>query len=515
MKKLLNWIGEGVDKLLLGYMTKTGLVLWDSGGGSAPAQPTSTTQTTSNIPDWAIPYATQTLGKAQSLTDINQNPYQQYQGQRTADFNPLQQQAMTNIGGMQTNQATQAGIDTAANAAQDAGQYQNYNPQQFGNQYQGQQFQGMGIGSLNTSAPQLNNYQMGPAQQVQNQGLNQYQMGPADQVNSQNFGQQSAQNYMSPYAQQAIDPVLRENQRQFDVATTGRQANATRAGAFGGSRQAIEQAEAQRNLGTLQSNTEATGMQNAYQNAQQQFNADQARGMQSQLANQAAGLTTGQANLGSALQTQGLGAQQNLQAQLANQAAGLTTGQANLGSALQTQGLGAGQNLQSQQLNQAAGLQAQGQGLQQNLSANQQAMQNAQLGAQYGLAGQQAGEQSRQFGANLGLQGLQQQLAAAGMMGNLGQNQYTQAMGINSAQQQAGAQQQAQAQQGLSNSYQDFLNQQNYPYKQLGFMSDITRGVPTSGGAQSMYQAPAPLSTSLLGLGQAGLGGLMYGVGKG
>lgn len=417
MKKLLNWIGEAVDKLLLGYMTKTGLVLWDSGGGSAPAQPTSTQQTTSNIPDWAIPYATQNLGKAQSLTDVNQNPYQQYQGQRVADFTPLQQQAMTNIGGMQTNQATQAGIDTAANAAQQAGQYQTYNPQQFGNQYQGQNFQSMGLGALG--------------------------------VGSQNFGAQSAQDYMSPYAQQAIDPTLRENQRQFDVATTGRQAAATRSGAFGGSRQAIEQSEAQRNLSQLQSNTQAQGMQNAFQNAQQQFNADQARRMQ------------------------------------------------------------------AQQLNQAAQLQAQGQGLQQNLAANQQGMQNAQLMAQYGLAGQQAGEQSRQFGANLGLQGLQQQLAAAGMMGNLGQNQYTQAMGINAAQQQAGAQQQAQTQQGLSNQYQDFLNQQNYPYKQIGFMSDVLRGTPTSGGATSMYQAPAPLSTSLLGLGQAGLGGLMYGMGKG
>ena len=506
MKKLLNWIGEAVDKLLLGYMTKTGLVLWDSGGDSS-AQPTSTSQTTSNIPDWAIPYATKTLGSAEALTDIKQNPYQQYQGNRIADFSPLQQQAMTNIGGMQTNQATQAGIDTAANAAQDAGRYQNYNPQQFGNQYQGQQFQNMGIGSLNTSAPSLNQYQMGQAQQVQNQGLNQYQMGPADQVSSQNFGQQSAQDYMSPYAQQAIDPTLRENQRQFEIASTGRQAAATRAGAFGGSRQAIEQSEAQRNLGRLQSDTQAVGMQNAYQNAQQQFNADQARRQQSMLANQQAGLTTGQANLGSALQTQGLGAQQNLQSQLANQQAGLTTGQANLGSALQTQGLGSGQIMQSQLANQGAYGQMQGLGLQQNLAANQQAMQNAQLGAQYGLAGQQAGEQSRQFGANFGLQNRQQALAAAGQMGTLGQQQYAQQMGINSAQQQAGAQLQAQEQQNLSNRYQDFLNQQNYPYKQLGFMSDITRGVPTSGGSSAMYQSPPTASNQLLGygLGAAGL----------
>jgi len=446
----------------------------DSGGGQQQ-QPTSTSTTTSNIPDWAIPTATKNLGEAEALTDINQNPYQTYQGNRVADFNPLQQQAFSNVSGMQTN----AGTGNAMNQTQDdynrsanAGQY---NAQNFGNQYgSGPQFQNMGLGYLAANAPNLNQYQMGQAQQVQNQGLNQYQMGPADQVNSQNFGQQSAQDYMSPYAQQAIDPTLRENQRQFDVATTGRQANATRAGAFGGSRQAIEQAEAQRNLGTLQSNTEATGMQNAYQNAQQQFNADQARGMQSQLANQQAGLTTGQANLGSALQTQGLGSGQSMQSQLANQ-----------GAYGQMQGLG----------------------MQQNLSANQQAMQNAQLGAQYGLAGQQAGEQSRQFGANFGLQNRQQALAAAGQLGTLGQQQYAQQQGINAAQQQAGAQLQAQEQQGLSNRYQDFLNQQNYPYKQLGFMSDIMRGTPTSGGAQTIYQQPASSANAIAGILGAGYAG--------
>jgi hypothetical protein len=145
--------------------------------------------------------------------------------------------------------------------------------------------------------------------------------------------------------------------------------------------------------------------------------------------------------------------------------------------------------------------------MQQNLSANQQAMQNAAQRAQYGLAGQQAGEASRQFGANYGLQNRQQALAAAGQLGTLGQQQYAQQMGINAAQQQAGAQLQAQEQQGLSNRYQDFLNQQNYPYKQIGFMSDIIRGTPTSGGAQTMYQQPPSSYNALAGILGAGYAG--------
>lgn len=479
----------------------------DSGGGQQQ-QPTSTSTTTSNIPDWAIPFATKNLGKAEALTDINQNPYQTYQGNRVADFNPLQQQAFSNVSGMQTN----AGTGNAMNQTQDAynrsanaGQY---NAQNFGNQYgSGPQFQNMGLGYLAANAPQLNQYGMGPAQQVRNLGLNQYQMGPADQINSQNFNQQFAQDYISPYQQNVTDFQKDEAVRDYSRQLPGMGAKAAGAGAFGGTRHALVASEGQRNLQNQLGGIQAAGSQNAYQNAQQQFNADQARRQQAQLANQQAGLTTGQANLGSALQTQALGAGQNMQAQLANQQAGLTVGQQNLASQLQTQALGSGQSMQAQLANQGAYGQMQGLGMQQNLSANQQAMQNAQQRAQYGLAGQQAGEQSRQFGANYGLQNRQQALAAAGQLGTLGQQQYAQQMGINSAQQQAGAQMQAQEQQGLSNKYQDFLNQQNYPYKQLGFMSDIMRGTPTSGGAQSMYQAPPSGVSQLAGLG-GGLGSL-------
>jgi hypothetical protein len=59
-------------------------------------------------------------------------------------------------------------------------------------------------------------------------------------------------------------------------------------------------------------------------------------------------------------------------------------------------------------------------------------------------------------------------------------------------------------------AYQDFLNEQNYPYKQLGFMSDMIRGLPLGQqSTQTMYQAPG--ST----LGQvAGIGTGIYGLSK-
>jgi len=169
--------------------------------------------------------------------------------------------------------------------------------------------------------------------------------------------------------------------------------------------------------------------------------------------------------------------------------------------------------MQAQQLNQAAQLQAQQQALGQSQAQNLFNQQNAQLAAQYGLAGLQAGEQSRQFGANLGLQGLQQQLAAAGQLGQLGQQNYQQLMGINQAQQQAGAQMQALQQQALTQQYQDFLNQQRYPYQQLAYMSDILRGVPATSSAQSIYQAPPSSTAQIAGLG-LGVGSLLGGLNK-
>jgi len=60
------------------------------GGSSAPASQTSI----ADLPEWAKPYAKETLGKASALTDINQNPYQQYKGERIAGFDPMQEQAM-------------------------------------------------------------------------------------------------------------------------------------------------------------------------------------------------------------------------------------------------------------------------------------------------------------------------------------------------------------------------------------------------------------------------------------
>ena len=115
--------------------------------------------------------------------------------------------------------------------------------------------------------------------------------------------------------------------------------------------------------------------------------------------------------------------------------------------------------------------------------------------------------QQGQFGAGLGLQGLQTAMTGANALGQLGNTQYQQNMGINQMQNQYGLQQQQQQQNIANNQYQDFLNYQNAPYKQMGFMSDILRGLPLTQQSSSMYQTPPSMLSQAVGLGGAALTG--------
>ena len=100
---------------------------------------------------------------------------------------------------------------------------------------------------------------------------------------------------------------------------------------------------------------------------------------------------------------------------------------------------------------------------------------------------------------------------AAGQLGQLGQTQFGQQMGINMAQQQAGAQQQALQQQNLTNAYQDYLTQLQYPYQQLQFQRGMLAGLPgiQPSTTTTAYQAQP---TAMQQLGALGLGA--YGLSK-
>jgi len=307
------------------------------------ADPTSITQYQTGFAPEIAPYATSLLGKAQAYTDTAQNPYQSYTGERVAQYSPLQQQSYDYAGQMQSAPQLQ---DATALAGQ------------------------AGLGALNA----------------------QYTYGPS------NFDAATAKSMMNPYMQNVVDVQKQQAMRDAAIAQQGQQAQAVNAGAFGGGRDAIMRNQGNAELQRGLQNIQATGLNNAYTQAQNQYNT------------------------------------------------------------------------------------------------------------QYG---QNAAQQ--QFGAGLGMQGLGIANQAAQNLGALGQTQFGQNMGITGLQNQFGLQQQQQAQNLANTKYEDFQNAQNYPYKQMGFMSDMIRGLPTSQTGATMYQsAPTAIQNlTSLGLGAAGISSLM------
>jgi hypothetical protein len=145
-------------------------------------------------------------------------------------------------------------------------------------------------------------------------------------------------------------------------------------------------------------------------------------------------------------------------------------------------------------------------GLQQGLQnqSNQLAMSNL-VGQGFNTAYNNA-ISNMQFGANLGLQGYQTGLSAANTLGNLGQLQNTQQTNNINTMANLGAVQQNNAQQILNNQYQDYLNYQNYPYQQMGFMSDLIRGAPLSQTGSAIYQGAPTTLQNMVGLGLGAYG---------
>lgn len=86
-----------------------------------------------------------------------------------------------------------------------------------------------------------------------------------------------AQQYMNPYLEAALQPQIDEARRQAEIQRIANAGRLTKAGAYGGSRQAIMEAEGDRNLATNLAGITGRGYADAYNLAQQQFNAEQAR----------------------------------------------------------------------------------------------------------------------------------------------------------------------------------------------------------------------------------------------
>jgi hypothetical protein len=101
----------------------------------------------------------------------------------------------------------------------------------------------------------------------------------------------TAQDYMSPFMNAALEPQMAEAQRQAEIQRVQNASRLGKAGAFGGSRQAIMESEGQRNLLRNMADIYGTGMQTAYTQGMGQFNTEQDRAQQAQQLTNAYGLS--------------------------------------------------------------------------------------------------------------------------------------------------------------------------------------------------------------------------------
>ena len=345
---------------ILDFFMGPRLYLGGGGGGGSQPAPTQTTVNNTSIPEYARPYVETMLGTTQQQlynyeTDPatgakyatsmkGYTPFSEDASKYFAGFSPMQEQSFRGA----ANMGTSPQLDTASGIAGLAGQRAmgaNYDPSQFN----------------------------------------------AQQVGTQDYTGQNVGQYMNPYMQNVVDIQQREAQRQGDIAGTQRAGQAVRSGAFGGSRAGVMEAEAARNLATQKGDIQAQGQNAAFQNAQQQFNTQQQRDLQAQLANQGANLTTQQMGEQSRQYGAGYG-MQGIQAGL--QAAG------QLGQLGQTQ---YGQQLSNVNLQNQLGAQQQ---------AQQQGILNQQI-QNYAMA-QQYPQQQLAFMSNM-LRGLPMQSTTANM----------------------------------------------------------------------------------------------------
>ena len=135
-------------------------------------------------------------------------------------------------------------------------------------------------GPLSAGASDLQKQQFGGLSNIAQAGF------IPGQTRYQAFDEKAAQQYMNPYTQAALNPQIAELQRQGQIQNLQNQAQATKMGAFGGSGSALMQTEGQRN--TLDKIQQALGQgyNTAYNNATQQFSADQSRQMQNAQQNE-------------------------------------------------------------------------------------------------------------------------------------------------------------------------------------------------------------------------------------
>lgn len=384
------------------------------GGGGGKGKQTTTQTVETGLPDYVKPYYDRLLNRAEGESN---RPYQTYNAQRLAGV----PQDEINAEGMTRNLAGSGlgGINSAMSMFNQAGAGAGA---MANNPYSGSQFTNQNVNSSNVGVNGIN----------------------AQNVTAGQWGQAQADQYMNPYINSVLDQQRQRALVDHERSQIQRNTLATTSGNMNSARHGVIDALGNEEFTRQLSDINATGLNQAWNQAQTMFGSDRDAALQAGIANQNANLTGDRATM-----------EAQLQAGISNQ----------------------GSSLEAQRLNQAANLQA-----------------------------QQGTEQSRQFGADFGLGALGQQISAGrGMLDatNSGENIN---LGRIDALMKSGDKQSAYDQTKLDMGYNDFVNQRDWEKNSLNWMNGQLSGVPVSPNVNtSNTQYVSPLSR-LLGLGLGALG---------
>jgi hypothetical protein len=320
------------------FPAAAGRIVFKGGGGG----PTTSTVQQTNLPEYVRPQFERLISRAE---DLSAGGYTPYTGQRVAtegmgDINAAYDitrgVAGSGVAGLpQAMGVTGQNMLLGQQIAQQAGVPYRFGPSRFS------QFQPTTFGEFQERAAdpfsgfaqqQFGATQVSPFAGFQEQrvdpfaafreaqfqagraepfaGFEQQQVTPfaefeatqADQFQfdpTQRFTGAAVEEYMSPFMQSVVARQQEDARRQFQEQAAGRSARAVQAGAFGGSRQAVQEGIAERGLLDRLADIQATGTQQAFEQATQMFGADRA----AEFARQ-------QAQAGELARTQGIGAQE-------------------------------------------------------------------------------------------------------------------------------------------------------------------------------------------------------------
>ena len=370
--------------------------------------------TESSLSNWAGPYVTDILGKGKALAEM---PYQGYYGPLSAGESSLQSDAFGGIAGLTLPPGfSDESRDIGRESYMDAYNAGQYDPTTFGD-----------TGS-NTYDP--------TAFGTGNSTFN------ATDFNTNSWDSDQASQYMNPFMGEVLNPQLAEIARQSQIQKMTNDSRLTKAGAYGGSRQAIMDSEQDDNMMRLMAELTGKGYRDAYDSAGKMFTSDSARSLEADRASEQS------RQFGSSQE------QADYERQLAAQRAGDSSRQF-------------------------------GAGLEQSDFERR-------------FAADKASEQSRQFGASQGLAGIDRQLAAGRDILDANQTGFDAQRDIFGDQLDAGAIQRGITSEGIAADKAQFEEERDFPYKQLQYQHSLLNGMPLA-AQNTAYQQPGTFASAISG----------------